>query len=98
MSKSPAEILENVDVFADDQREHLLDALAVARRECPVLRTEAEGGYYLVTRYEDVRTVCQHPDLFSSVDPGLRRQPVRVIPVDVDPPDHAKYRRFLNPY
>ncbi|TMC12030.1 MAG: cytochrome P450 [Chloroflexi bacterium] len=98
MSKSPEEILGAVDLFAEDQREHLLDALAVARRECPVLRTEADGGYYLVTRYDDVRAVCQNPDLFSSADPSIRSQPVRVIPLDVDPPDHGRYRRFLNPY
>lgn len=98
MSKSPGEILGAVDLFADDQREHLLDALAVARRECPVLHTETDGGYYLVTRYEDVRTVCQHPELFSSAEPAIRGQTVRVIPLDVDPPDHARYRRFLNPY
>jgi cytochrome P450 len=98
MSKSPEEILGAADLFAEDQREHLLDALAVARRECPVLRTEADGGYYLVTRYEDVRAVCEDPGLFSSVQPALRSQPVRVIPLDVDPPDHAQYRRFLNPY
>jgi cytochrome P450 len=98
MSKSPEEILGAVDLFAADQREHLLDALAVARRECPVLRTETDGGYYLVTRYDDVQSVCRHPELFSSIEPGLRGQPVRVIPLDVDPPDHAQYRRFLNPY
>jgi len=98
MSKSAAEILANVDVFADDQREHLLDALAVARRECPVLHTGSDGGYHLVTRYEDVRTVCEHPEIFSSVHPGLRGQPVRVIPLDVDPPEHRRYRQFLNRY
>jgi cytochrome P450 len=98
MSKSVAEILQNIDLYADDQREHLLDALAVARRECPVLHTEADGGYYVVSRYEDVRTVCGNPDVFSSAQPGLRGVPVRVIPLDVDPPQHRFFRSFLNPY
>jgi cytochrome P450 len=98
MSKSVPEILQNIDLYAEDQREHLLDALAVARRECPVLHTEADGGYYVVSRYEDVRAVCGDPDLFSSAQPGLRGVPVRVIPLDVDPPQHRHYRTFLNPY
>jgi len=98
MSKSAAEILANVDLFAEDQREHLLDALAIARRERPILPVQAEGGYHLVTRYDDVREVCEHPEVFSSVHPGLRIEPVRVIPLDVDPPDHRRYRQFLNPY
>ena len=98
MSKSVAEILDNVDLYADDQCEHLLDALAVARTECPVLHTDVDGGYYVVTRYEDVRTVCENPDVFSSAQPGLRGVPVRVIPVDSDPPQHRHFRNFLNRY
>jgi cytochrome P450 len=98
MSKSVAEILQNIDLYAEDQREHLLDALAVARRDCPVLHTEVDGGYYVISRYEDVRTVCGTPDLFSSAQPGLRGVPVRVIPLDVDPPQHRHFRTFLNPY
>jgi cytochrome P450 len=98
VDKSVADILANVDLFAEDQREHLVEALAVARKECPVLHSAADGGYYLVTRYEDVRTVCEHPEIFSSVQPGLRGVPVRLIPLDVDPPDHRLFRRFLNGY
>jgi cytochrome P450 len=98
MSKSVAEILRNIDLYAADQREHLLDALAVARTECPVLHTDTDDGYYVVSRYEDVRTVCEDPDLYSSAQPGLRGVPVRLIPIGVDPPQHQLYRRFLNRY
>lgn len=98
MNKSITDILANVDLYADEQREHLLEALAMAREECPVLHTAADGGYYLVTRYEDVRTVCAHPEIFSSVQPGLRGVPVRLIPLDVDPPGHRHYRSLLNPF
>lgn len=98
MAKSVREILQNVDLYADDQREHLVDALAVARAECPVLHTDADDGYYVVTRFDDVRTVCEHPEIFSSAQPGLRGVPVRVIPLDMDPPEHHAFRSFLNHY
>lgn len=98
MAKSVREILDNIDLYADDQREHLVDALALARAECPVLHTDADGGYHVVTRYEDVRTVCEHPEIFSSAQPGLRGVPVRLIPLDMDPPEHHVYRQFLNHY
>lgn len=98
MTKSVADIMAHVDLFAVDQRANLLDTLAKARTECPVLHTEADGGYYVVTRYADVRTVCQHPEIFSSREPALRGIPVRVIPIDTDPPEHRLYRRFLNDY
>lgn len=98
MAKSVREILDHADLYADDQREHLVDALAVARTECPVLHTDADDGYYVVTRYEDVRAVCEHPEIFSSAQPGLRGVPVRLIPLDMDPPEHHAYRQFLNHY
>lgn len=98
MSKSVAEILQNVDLYAEDQIDHLLDALAVARDERPILHTDADGGYFLVSRYEDVRTVCEHPEIFSSTQPGLRGVGVSLIPLDVDPPNHRVFRMFLNRY
>lgn len=98
MDKSVADILENIDLYAEDQREHLVDALGVAREECPVAHTTADGGYYVVTRYEDVRTVCGHPEIYSSAQPGIRGVPVRLVPLDVDPPNHRHYRQFLNKY
>ncbi|MFL6125183.1 cytochrome P450 [Actinophytocola sp.] len=98
MSRSVPEILENIDLYADDQVDHLLDALAVARTECPIRHTTADGGYYVITRYEDVRTVCENPELFSSAQPALRGVPVRIIPVDSDPPEHRHFRAFLNHY
>jgi hypothetical protein len=91
MGESVAEILAGVDLFAEDQRDHLLDALAVARKVCPVLRMDADGGYYIVSRYEDVRAGCEPPELFSSVQPGLRGVPVRLTPLDVDPPRHRLF-------
>ncbi|MFI5606499.1 cytochrome P450 [Amycolatopsis sp. NPDC051903] len=98
MAKPVEEILADVDLYAEDQSENLLAAAAAARTTCPVPHTEADGGYHLLTRYEDVRAVCTAPELFSSAQPAIRGVPVRVIPIDTDPPDHREYRRILNPY
>ena len=55
------------------------------------------GGVHLVRR-EDVEFALQHPNVFSSameaVDLGQKRP---MIPLQVDPPDHVKYRRLLDP-
>ncbi|WP_432856255.1 cytochrome P450 [Amycolatopsis sp. CA-161197] len=98
MAKSVEEILANVDLYAEDQRENLLAAAAAARSGCPVPHTDADGGYHVLTRYEDVRAVCAAPELFSSAQPAIRGVPVRVIPIDTDPPEHREYRRILNPF
>ncbi|KAA9154307.1 cytochrome P450 [Amycolatopsis acidicola] len=98
MTKSVDEILDGIDLYDEDQREHLLDAVAGARGSRPVLRSEADGGYYVLTRYEDVRAVCADAETFSSAQPSLRGVPVRLIPIDTDPPDHREYRKILNPF
>jgi cytochrome P450 len=55
-------------------------------------------GSRQVVRRAEVEFVLQHPDLFSSameaVDLG---QTVPLIPLQVDPPEHSKYRKLLDP-
>ena len=55
------------------------------------------GGHQLMTK-EGVEFALQNPAIFSSameaVDLG---QSVPLIPLQMDPPDHVKYRRLLDP-
>jgi cytochrome P450 len=57
----------------------------------------AFGGFEVMRRHE-VEFALQHPEIFSSameaVDLG---QSVPLIPLQVDPPEHAKYRKLLDP-
>lgn len=57
----------------------------------------AFGGFEVMRRTE-VEFALQHPEIFSSameaVDLG---QSVPLIPLQVDPPEHAKYRKLLDP-
>ncbi len=77
--------------------------------ECPLGWTEAYGGFWVVTRYDDVATVARDDITFSSRKDmpvegrtsytGINIPPIpnRSIPIEMDPPDFAKYRRILNP-
>ena len=75
-------------------------AYARIRSECPVSRAKGWDGAptAIVSRYEDVMWAMRHPEVFSSapeaVDIG---QEQKLIPLQVDPPDHVKYRRLLDP-
>jgi cytochrome P450 len=57
----------------------------------------AEGMWLLISP-EAVQFAHRHPDLFSSARAfdGLG-SPVPLIPIAVDPPDHSRYRRVLDP-
>ncbi|CAB4710131.1 MAG: cytochrome P450 [Actinobacteria bacterium] len=70
------------------------------RSHCPVATMEGMlgAGVYIISRYEDVRWALKHPEIFSSdlvaVDIGQDRP---LIPLQIDPPEHAKYRRVIDP-
>jgi cytochrome P450 len=56
------------------------------------------GAYYL-TRREDVLAAMRNPTLFSArlaLQPPSN--PVPMVPLAFDPPEHTRYRRILDPY
>jgi cytochrome P450 len=55
------------------------------------------GGVNVVRR-DEVEYALQHPALFSSAKGAFELGQTRpLIPLEVDPPDHVKYRRLLDP-
>ncbi|GAA1027689.1 cytochrome P450 [Virgisporangium ochraceum] len=92
------EFFEHLDWYREEDCARLPQELAWSRRECPVVHSGYDGGQYVVTRYDDLRTVGEHPDIFSSSTPGVRHVPVLLPPLDLDPPLHRDFRQFLNPY
>jgi cytochrome P450 len=70
------------------------------RSECPVGRSERYGGFWFLTRYEDIWAAEQNPEAFS-VEQGMllpslgNERPL--IPLDIDPPALQQYRRLLLP-
>ena len=61
----------------------------------PVVRMES---MVLLSRHEDVMHALRHPELFSSNMDAIEIGNVRpLIPLQVDPPDHVKFRRLLDP-
>jgi cytochrome P450 len=69
------------------------------RASCPVAHTSAYGGFWALTRYEDVKAAASDPDIFiSSVravvpsDPRGTRRP----PLNFDAPLHTPYRKAID--
>jgi cytochrome P450 len=76
------------------------------REQCPVAHTDAWGGFKVVTRYKDVAAIAKDTATFSSAHDidgtghgyqgiTIPSPPVRSIPVELDPPEHTKYRKLL---
>ena len=71
------------------------------RRECPVARSLRYGGFWILSKYEDVYRAYQETGLFSSYPNPIPESSIgnqrAVIPVEIDPPDHTHYRHILSP-
>jgi cytochrome P450 len=59
-------------------------------------------GAWVVTRYEDIRRVYEDNEYFSTEGvaqfQALAGETWPSIPLGIDPPDHWRYRKFLNPW
>ena len=81
--------------------EFIKDPYAVYARlrdGCPVAHTSKQGGFWMLSRYADVRSALQDWQSFSSATPGTVALPnyhardYPVLPIESDPPAHGKYR------
>ena len=76
--------------------------LARARSLCPVARSDAyEGGFWVLTRYEDVLRVAQDWQTFSSelgITVPVPATSMKILPVTVDPPLQRAFKRLVNVY
>ncbi|MFD8143752.1 cytochrome P450 [Streptomyces sp. NPDC059708] len=78
----------------------VFDTYRDLREQCPVGRSDRYGGFWFLTRAQDIFAAAHDPQTFS-VTPSMLLPAfgteVPLIPVDIDPPDHAGYRRILMP-
>ena len=69
------------------------------REQCPVAWSDEHGGYWSLTRYADIREAALQPGTFASGAPIIQWPDFdSQIPISLNPPEHAKYRRLLNRY
>ena len=70
------------------------------REAAPAFFNTYAQGYWVFTRHEEVREIYRDPELFSSesITPWEPEPVYRFVPTQIDPPDHLKYRRILNPW
>jgi cytochrome P450 len=69
------------------------------RQECPIGWSEKHGGFWVVAGRSEVDTIIHDPRKFSSYPvtlPPFPEQLGKMIPIEIDPPDHVGYRKILN--
>lgn len=97
--RSTAEKAADFD-FHGRALDNIFDTYKDLRAEVPVGRSEKYGGFWYITKSEDIFQAEQDPATFA-VGPSMILPPfgtdVPLIPIDIDPPSHADYRKILLP-
>lgn len=102
--KCPFSSLTNPDTFSP-RPPH--DWFTFKRQEEPVYwqeDPESGVGFWVITKHADLEFVSKNPKLFSSAERTSLPQEMddelvemqRIMMLNMDPPDHLKYRRIVN--
>jgi len=69
---------------------------AELRERCPIAWSERQGGFWTVSRYDDVVEIARQADRFNNS--GQPQFGTPRPPLEVDRPLHTTFRRLLQPY
>jgi cytochrome P450 len=90
--------LSEFDLFDPELQEaDVWPFFAWIREEHPIARSSALGGIWIVSRYEDLLQIYQHPEIFSNRAVVWPFHESDSLPLNLDPPEHTSYRRVLAP-
>ena len=96
----PAELVYDFDFISPRVDDPIEFWKELDRKKVPeIFFTPHNGGHWTMRRIADVRAVMRDPERFTNFPTGLPVQPGRpaVIPLEIDPPYHQKYRAVLAP-
>ena len=77
--------------------ENVHDTWDALRAQCPIGRSDAYGGMWVVTGYPEAHEIMQRPEVFSSSQiiippfPGAGK----MVPIEIDPPEHLPLRTLV---
>lgn len=78
--------------------DEIIAELKRLRTEAPVAWTNAKGGYWTVTRFQDISAAARNTRVFSNVPRHPRIGTVYTPPLEADRPSHTAFRRLLNQF
>jgi cytochrome P450 len=73
------------------------------REQHPLLHSDLYGGFWLLTGYDDVTAAANDHASFTSAVAGTTLIPPTqprtdpLLPIELDPPEHTRYRALVNP-
>jgi cytochrome P450 len=93
----PPHLVVDYDIYDHSRADRVHEELAELQRAHRVCWTSATGGYWILTRASDMYDVLRNPEVFSSAAVSIAPFPGKVIPGQLDPPEHTAIRQALGP-
>ncbi|MDQ1517471.1 MAG: hypothetical protein QOE80_3301, partial [Actinomycetota bacterium] len=77
--------------------ENVHESWDTLRAQCPIGRSDAYGGMWVVTGFPEAYEIFHDAETFSSTPLIIPPFPqaLKMVPVEIDPPDHFKYRTLV---
>lgn len=97
MDNLPFDIDNSAAVTSDDPAK-IYEEYRHLRTRCPLIHTSQYGGYWLLTRYEDVKRAAMDSETYiSSVKAVVPSDPrgIRRPPLNFDAPAHTPFRKAI---
>jgi cytochrome P450 len=72
------------------------------RDQCPVAHSDQHGGFWVLSRHEDIEAAARDAATFSSTSVSIPLEigmgGLPIPPLDQDPPEHTRFRQQLLPF
>ncbi|HZZ52293.1 MAG TPA: cytochrome P450 [Pseudonocardia sp.] len=90
------------DLDSREFSENFDDVVSAVHEGCPVAHSKANGGYWVVTGFDQIREIAQDWETFSNAQ-GYEPNRVgddnaRLYPLEIDPPYQTRWRAKLGSY
>jgi cytochrome P450 len=90
------------DLDSPEFRDHYDEVLDELLDKCPVAHSKESGGYWIVSRADDVRRCALDYNTFTTTqgfEPNRSNEEggLKLIPLEIDPPYHTRWRNALGP-
>lgn len=93
------ERIRNWNVYAPWLQNDAVQYFREVQEHAPIVWSEANGGYWMLTRFEEMEWAARHPEYFSSAVLSIPPHQVldtKTIPIQLDGEEHRMWRRALS--
>ncbi len=97
------DVEDGFDVASPELNERYADVVEEMVTRCPIAYSPAGKGFFVASRFKDVREIANDWETFTSNHGSFPNRPsfddmMRMIPAEIDPPEQTTIRQAINKF